>query len=606
MRKPLLIALSSVVALVVVLQGLATGIGSLVARGYINDHGPSLIGRQIYIDDLSTNFFTGKLSVDSLCVYEADGQRPFVSARHIDADLALWHLLLGVADLKTLNIDGMSLNVEQRDTVFNFSDILTFLDGDQPAAASEASGSDEGLPVVLRDIAITNSKVKYSDLLVRSHFDLDPLNLHIPGVDLRDLNTQVGIELAFVEGGTLRTEVSYQERAARYSVDLTLSDFDLEGLLPYVQQYMLADDLDGTLDAKMKIQGSLKHVLDFNVNGTARVRDFEMEDMSGDEVLTCDSLLIGINEVKLLQNRIGLSHLQAYNPHIDITYEADSLDNFTRMMIAAEEAVRATAEANGITLPAEETTVDDSPWHLTIGQLQINEGRLRYRDNATPVEPFKYEVSRISMNAPQFSLQGNNNIKAKAMLGKKGTLTLEYHGKLEDQRNMQIDLHVKDVNLEDFSPYTLQMFGNEISRGTFSASLVAATVRSTLAGDLHLLADQPKIGKKQRKLHPEYNVPFRTGIYILTDKDGRCEFNLPLSGNVAEPQFSYKRVIFSTLGKLIVKVCTSGRKKGAGLSGEGQTDANMANFTAFDLEDIDLDQFQNDSIGQALMKDEMD
>ena len=86
------------------------------------------------------------------------------------------------------------------------------------------------------------------------------------------------------------------------------------------------------------------------------------------------------------------------------------------------------------------------------------------------------------------------------------------------------------------------------------------------------------------------NIPFRTGVYILTDKDDVLDINLPVKGDIEDPKFSYKRVLFRTMGKFIVKVCTSPFRRNRNKS----TGADILKQDARNLDDIEIDSISND------------
>jgi hypothetical protein len=65
------------------------------------------------------------------------------------------------------------------------------------------------------------------------------------------------------------------------------------------------------------------------------------------------------------------------------------------------------------------------------------------------------------------------------------------------------------------------------------------------------------VGKKHKEMEVEYNVPLKLGLYILKDKDGKINFDIPVKGNLDNPEFSYKKIIFKTIVNLMVKVAVS-------------------------------------------------
>ena len=68
----------------------------------------------------------------------------------------------------------------------------------------------------------------------------------------------------------------------------------------------------------------------------------------------------------------------------------------------------------------------------------------------------------------------------------------------------------------------------------------------------------PQFGDKNREIKPKYNnIPLKMGIYVLTDKNNKANFDIPLSGNIDSPNFSYGKLIIKTLGNLLIKVAAS-------------------------------------------------
>lgn len=591
-----------IIGVIFLLGVLTSWIAPNIVRNYVCDNGEEILGRKVRITDLTANIFTGAINMEGLTVFEEDGIMPFIHLHRAETNLSMLHLFTGVIDLETLHLSQLDVNIQQRDTVFNFTDIL------QRFSEEEEEESDQGYPLVIRDIELSKSSIHYQDLLVRSNIRINDVNLHIPGIDLRDLVTNMGLDLEFVDGGKLTTQMSYNDHTRNYTIELLLNDFSLEGILPYVQQTLWSEKLTGQLNADLKMEGSLSHILDFHLTGKANARDIYMEDEKGDVVLSCDSVLMNVREMNLLQNRIALSQMVAHQPSFYITYDKDSLDSFDRMRNLAEHkmaellATLVKDESDDSVPSASDISNGTLPdFQLRIDQCQLLDGSLFYRDEATSVKPFTYQVSGINLNAPNFSLNQRNHVRGKALLGNSGSITLEYHGKLDDERNLSIDLHAADVEITDFSPYTLQMFGNSLDNGTLSADVQLTTQDGNLSGNVLIQAEQPMISKKHKDIKPEMPVPFRTAINLLTDRNGHFQIKVPISGNIDEPQFSYKRIIFRMIGKMFVRVCTFGRRN-KNLSTDSLSLSTL--YDDFDINDINIDEFATDSIGEVLLKED--
>ena len=46
------------------------------------------------------------------------------------------------------------------------------------------------------------------------------------------------------------------------------------------------------------------------------------------------------------------------------------------------------------------------------------------------------------------------------------------------------------------------------------------------------------VGDKDGNTDPEYMVPMKVGLYILKDKDDKIQFDVPVKGNVKDPEFA--------------------------------------------------------------------
>lgn len=588
--NPILKFVLAFCAVVVLLFVVLTFAGGPMVKGVINNNGPKLLGRQVHVDNVSINFFTGSFQLDSLMVAEPDGTTPFLSIHKVCASISIPRLLFGTYSLNDVDVDQLRVSIQQRDTVFNFSDILDLM----------ASGDDDDpLPLVLRNINIHNSHIHYQDLLVRSDFRINDFSLFIPGVDLRDISTSVGLQLSLGDGGHLTTRLDYDERHHAYKVNLQLADFNLQSVLPYVRQQIAFGEMAGTLNLDLEMKGDLKHMLDFSLRGTAGVRQLNILDPDGHPMVQCDTVSIGVRDLDLKQNRIELSQILFDRPYIRISYGKDSLDNFSRLM--TPDALQTDADEQDASASDASVSFNgkQKDLRLVIDRLAIQQARVDYRDESLQADPFVYALNDVNFNASSFTLNGINHLTANARLGKQGTLDFRYDGLITDQRNIRMSVVADNVDFTDFSPYTVQMFGNEVSNGTLSVNMLMQTINGELMSQNRFVLRDPKVEKKRHGVEPEMNIPFRTGMYLLTDRNNVCDIDLPVRGNLDEPRFSYKRLIFSTLGKLIVKVATSPFRRQKSASGDELSADELLQLDDRSLESISLDSLSND-----ILKDE--
>ena len=160
--------LAFILGLIVVMSTVITFGGGPYIRNYLNSHGAELLGRRVQVGTVRLNGFTGSLSVDSLFIAEKDDTTRFLSAKQIRTHLNVPRVFLRTYMLDELEADELKVDILQRDTVFNFSDIIERLALDD---------STEPLPLVIKDINIHNSYIHYKDSLVGSEFSLNDFQL---------------------------------------------------------------------------------------------------------------------------------------------------------------------------------------------------------------------------------------------------------------------------------------------------------------------------------------------------------------------------------------------------------------------------------------------
>lgn len=541
-----------VVGAVLALLGIVSISASYLVPWYVNNHGEEWLGRKVYLHDSHINLFTGYLRLDSLNIYEPDAETLFFGLGQIETNLNLTDLVSGTVNLDFLNLDHLYLHATQRDSIFNFTDILDRFAADDTTVAEEPDTTGSSLPVIINHIAITQSFVHYEDLVVGADFKLFDFGVFIPGIDLTQPNASVGLNLEFVEGGSLATSIQYDDQAQTYAVNLKLNQFNISSILPYVQQSLNVGNLTGLLNAEINVEGSLLHVLDIRANGHSQFSNVSITGTAGEAIFAADSIDDHLESFSFLTQEVVLSHLHVYHPSISYSISPDSLDNVTRMLTLPADADEAgTQEAD--TAAADSSAL----WQVRIADLKVLKGEVDYADSTLALQPFAYQISDFELQAPNFDLYGKNQLQLSALLQKVGQLRMRYEGQFDDLSNTQLLLNVQNVPLSDFSPYTLPLFGSAITNGTLAVRSRTDIRNNNLDSHNNLVLYKPEVDKRHKDIEPEMKVPLRMGIYILTDKNGKCDLELPVTGNLDNPEFSFKRTILKVLGQLMVKVATS-------------------------------------------------
>lgn len=544
MKKILLIVAISI-AVIIAIVAFAV---SPIAKHFLINNSKELIGRKIDMENLSVNIFTGRLQVENFTLYEADDSTSFVAFDLFDVNVNLHKLLSKTAEIESVELSGADIRVIQNGNIFNFTDIIEFFYSDSTATDTVEEPSEWN--VVINDIHLNHSYLYYQDQEIGSEWKLKDISLVIPGIDLSDLSTDMGLQLDFTNGGKLETTMKYNTEKALYDLQVKIQNFHLSPVLPYLQQSLNIENLDGKFSADLAIHGSSEHILNFDVTGLVSLSEFNMLDTLQKSAASFDSVATTIKQIDLINNKIELSSLYISGLHSYYEIFQDKNDNFS-MLIKAD-----TTQTQDSLAVAYADTTEEKPFVLIINDLRIANTNFDFIDNSLP-QPFNYTISDICVSSTNFNITKQNTIEANAVLQNSGKLKLKWIGSIEDISNQNISVFLNNIDLQSFTPYSLAMFGNPITNGHISIQSQNVIINNRLKGTNKVSIFQPQIGDKDKSVKAEYNVPLKMGLYILTDKNGKVDLDLPISGNIDSPDFSYGKIIIKTLGNLLVKVAAS-------------------------------------------------
>jgi hypothetical protein len=127
---------------------------------------------------------------------------------------------------------------------------------------------------------------------------------------------------------------------------------------------------------------------------------------------------------------------------------------------------------------------------------------------------------------------------------------------LAKKKFVDIAISFKDIELTNFTPYSSKYLGYKIEKGKLLLDLDYQIDGDTLKSENKVLFDNFELGEK---VESEYatSLPVGLAISLLKNADGQIDLDLPVTGQLNDPEFKFGSVIFSILSNLIVKVVTS-------------------------------------------------
>lgn len=573
--KIILIVLSSIVALFILISLLV----SPIAKGYVNKHGEDLIGRKINVDKLKVNVYTGTVKIYDLAVYEDDKVSEFLSFDTLDVSVKLRKLITKEVYVRHLILTDLDVNVLQNGDKFNFTSII---DHFAPDPDKEEDTTSSNWAMGFYNIRLSHWKVYYADLQKGSEWKLKDVNIEVPGVYFSgEEQTEAGVTLALADGGTLNTALKYTMETNDFDVDLKLDQFAISNVKAYLADFMNVGSVKGTLAADIHAKGNLSQIMNMVINGGLTLSGADIKDNQGADVLACSNLGVVVNKIMLADNLFDIASVTV----ADLSSRFDLYNNgsnFSRLFDVKKPAEEVVAEdvIEDQFRDSSATANESKPMKLNIGQFRLNNASFVYSDHTLP-DPFTFPVTKIRAEADNLSLSGDNALKLFAMLPHGGHAIVDWKGSLDDiKRHQDLRLNIKNVQLQDLSPYMVKYLAQPFTNGVFSFTSMNSINHSELKGDNHIDIYKPEVGKRRKDVDSALHIPLKAALYVLKDKDDKVKIDLPISGNIDNPEFSYMKLVWKTLGNLLVKVATSPARGIADALGLSNNDLEFLPFDA--------------------------
>ncbi len=576
-----------VVGIVLALLIIVSLVAGPVAKSYINKHGEQLTGRRVEVKHVGLNLLTGSVKVHGLDIYEDDGSTRFAGFDTLDVRAALLQLPFKTVNLRHITLAGLKAQVQQDGDRFNFNSLIDHFKSDKPDEEKDTTPSSWTLKFY--NIRISHASLGYRDLRGNKELKVPDVNLRVPGFVIGGKErTEGGLNLSFDKGGRLNMDAHYDATSGALNASADLKDFALRNVEGYIQDIIDFDEVKGNLTAHIDLKGRTAELLKSHIAATLALTDVDLQ-ADKTQVAGLKELSVKVNNINLDANNFDIAEV-----HLDgltASYEQwDGYTNISRLMKAKD-----TTESKEPEEISDTTASKKSKMQLHVGRLLVENCALTYANHTLP-EEFIFPVTNLVIKAENISTQGDNNAQLRATLPGGGMLAVRWQGNISDWKQHQdLFLTIKGLDMKQLSPWSLAYTGQPIEDGVFGLTSRNSIVESNLSGKNTIDIYKATVGKRRKDVDAKLNLPIKAALYVLKDKDDKILIDMPVKGNVDNPEFNYMKVVWKTLGNLVVKVATSPARalgNALGLNGEG------LDFIAIDPAQHGLTSEQYHTLGQ--------
>lgn len=519
-----------------------------IAKSYVHKHSKDICGRQIEVQKVKFNIFNGKVALLDTKIWEANDKDMFISFDQLSVNASLYRLLSKEVRLTEITLVRPQVSIWQEGSTFNFTDIIKrFTKKDKPKKEKKKS-----FAVDLRNITLDHGSVVYRDLVRESKFDVKDLSLAVPQLYFSGQKSDIGVNLKFVDGGDLAVKMLYGLADNSYNLHVKLNDFSVAMAQPYLKDVFNIQDFNGKLTTDLTLVGSLEHILDFVATGNVKLKNLGVNMASQSHLLDVGQISVDVQKIDLANNQFHFGEVAIQG--LDFLFQKSASSNTLSQLMPKKESKKKDEKKAEKKEDGEKKA--SKPMDLKVEKFVVADSKFTYADN-TMKQAFSLPVSGINISAQNVSLNEPCDVRLKSIVGDGGELMGMWHGTFSDMANQKFNVMIHNVKMKDLSPFSVHYLAYPITGGLFSFTTQDVISNNFIKSDNKLDIYKCEVGNKMKDVKAEYNIPLKAAVYVITDRKGKIAIDLPVSGDIKSPNFSFKKIIFKTLMNFLVKVAAS-------------------------------------------------
>jgi len=551
-------ALLILVSVLMVIAAIIILFISPITKYLVEKYDSKYTGRQIKIDWAYVNPFTGYVHFDNFRIYEPESDSVFFSAKGVSANFAMRKMLKRTFEISELTIDRPRGIIIQIDKELNFDDLIERF---SPKVDSLKAVSP--LHFNMLNIKIIDGEFYYRERVTPINYFITKVNIDSPGL-YWDADT-IAAKFSFLSGiggGGMNGSFSINTKNLDYRLAVVAEKFDLIILEQYLRELTNFGYFTGNIDADLKVKGNLKTAENVSFSGPFAINDFRIGEKPGEDYASFRKLSLAIFELSPKNHKYLFDSVSLNNPYFK--YERyDYLDNLQRMFVS-EATGAAIAQGSGVKFNLvleignyiKRLSQNFFRSNYKINRLAIYSGDLEFSDYSLS-EKFNIHLNPLNVLADSITKNKKRvSVLIKTGIKPYGDATFAISINPNDSSDFDLNYILQKLPVAMFNPYLIQYTSFPLDRGTLSVKGTWNVRNGIIKSDNHLVLIDPRLTKR-KKTNDIKRIPMRLIMALVRERGNVIDYEVPISGDLKDPEFHLKDVILDVLGNIFVKPVTT-------------------------------------------------
>ncbi|AYC31662.1 DUF748 domain-containing protein [Pseudomonas cavernae] len=402
--------------------------------------------------------------------------------------------------------------------------------------------------------------------------EVGPLSLDLRNFDsLNQSPFGLKLETGLGKQGQLSAEGEVNLKPVSAKLKVATRDIDLRVAQAYISPFIRLELRSGLLGSDLDVDLQSTEPLAFAVNGRAEVNQLHTLDTlkERDFVKWQTLVLEGLNYQH--KDHLEIAKVSLDQPYARVMINEDQTTNINDLLIPQPATPAGQTPSPAPANPA------GKPLGIRIGAISIANGSANFADFslrpnfATAIQQLNGSIGTLDSRKPQAA-----KVAIKGKVDRYAPVSiLGSINPFDPLDSLDLTTSFKRVELTTLTPYSGKFAGYRIRKGRLNLDLHYQITKKQLKAENKVVVEQLQLGEKVDSPNA-VDLPIRLAVALLKDTEGKIKIELPVAGDLNDPQFSVMPIVWQTLRNLVLRAVQAPFKFIAGLVGGG-SDVDLSN-----------------------------
>lgn len=514
-----------------------------------------IMGREITVESAYVNPFTGYVRFSGIKIFEEKSDSVFIAAKSLSGNFAMLKLLSKTYEVDELTLDQPRAYVIQNKKLLNFRDIIEFYTPKKPHKKKK----NGPLHLNLLNMEIKEAQFFYFEQSIPIKYSIKKFNASSPGL-MWDLDS-INMKFDFISGngvGDINGNIVVGKDSADYKLAAKINKYDLRFLEQYLKDLSNFGKFRANVDADFKASGNFNDAQNINTNGLFILNELHVGKTEKDDYVAFKKFTIKIEQLNPRNKKYLFDSISLIKPYVKFELY-DYLNNVEMMFGKEGKKAVSHSEFNIIVAIGEyieQLAKNFLKSDYKINRLAIYDGDFKYNDY-TLGEKFSVSANPVYFIADSIK-RDNKPVEVNFKTGIKpyGEASVFISINPKDSSDFDVVFNFDQIPITLFNPYLIKYTSFPLDRGTLELKGKWRVRNGYINASNRLTIIDPRIYKRIKN-EDNKRLPMHIIAYFVRERGNVIDYEIPITGNLKDPKFHFKDVIFDVATNIFVKPVTA-------------------------------------------------